>query len=138
MKKKNWSLCVSILSVALVSLFFSMHVSTARPLQEPPNGSPIWPPGEPGPQGPQGPKGITGSTGSVGSVGPTGPQGDPGFAVCNWTGMRFFNHGWDGGWGIGNTGLEVYCSGGKISGMYARRRPGSVWACPRADGCGGP
>lgn len=138
MKNNSWTLILSVGVVALVSLFFTMQISMARPTQAPPAGSPAWPPGDQGPQGPQGPTGYQGSRGNTGPQGPQGPQGDPGYATCNWSGMHFFNHGWDFGWGQSNTGLEVYCSGGKVTQMRHRRRSGTPWACPRIDGCGGP
>lgn len=138
MKRVNWQLILIVSVVVGISGFFSLQISSARPAQLPPNGNPSWPPGIPGPQGPQGPQGAPGSPGPTGAQ---GPQGDPGVTTrtaCNWSGWHFFNHGWDWGYGQGFTGLLVYCSGGSVTQMAYRRINGNLYACPRADGCGGP
>ena len=140
MKKRiRWHLVLPTIAVSAISVFFTVQISTARPSQLPPIGSPTWPPGNPGIQGPQGSKGNTGQQGNTGASGPAGDRGDFSYVKCNWTGMKFFNHGWDAGTGgQSHVGVEVTCSGSVVTSMNFRRRNGISWACPREDGCGGP
>lgn len=140
MKQVNWQLVLIVSVVVGISGFFSMQISqSARPTQLPPLGGPSWPPGTPGPQGPQGPLGSQGPQGQTGVQGAQGDQGDMVRATCNWSGWRFFNHGFDYSTGAqGSLGLEVYCNGWQVEQMRYRRINNAIWACPRADGCGGP
>jgi len=137
MKESKPSHLYLIVSIVIgLSVFFSFQMVFARPSQEAPNGSPTWPLNPQGPPGDTGPQGYTGSQGDRGNTGATGIKGDTGYATCNWSGGRFFNHGWDWGWGQGGTGMVANCSSGRVTSIYYRRTFGG-WACTVA-GCGGP
>ncbi len=78
--QKHSSFLVALVVALIIGTSIGLISSTmAAPAQQPPNGSPAFPPG---PQGPQGPQGPTGATGPAGPQGPQGPAGNFSGATC--------------------------------------------------------